>query len=167
MDHQTVLILDFGSQYTQLIARRVRENRVYCEVHPFDMPEEEIRRRAPIGLILSGGPQSVYAPGAPVRGSELFELDVPVLGICYGMQLIAQALGGEVEPADHREYGRAEIDIDYPGKLLEGLAQRETVWMSHGDRITELPPDFVLCASTRNAPAVACESELRKIWGIQ
>jgi GMP synthase (glutamine-hydrolysing) len=166
-EHQTVLILDFGSQYTQLIARRVRENRVYCEVHPFDIPEEEILRRKPIGIILSGGPQSVYAPGAPVRGSELFELDIPVLGICYGMQLAAQALGGEVEPSDHREYGRAEISIDYCGRLLEGLAERETVWMSHGDRVVELPPDFVLCASTANAPAVAFESEMRKVWGIQ
>ena len=166
-EHQTVLILDFGSQYTQLIARRVRENRVYCEVHPFDLPEEEIARRAPIGVILSGGPQSVYAPGAPVRGSELFELDIPVLGICYGMQLAAQALGGEVEASDHREYGRAEISIDLPGRLLEGLAERETVWMSHGDRVVELPPDFTLCASTANAPAVAFESELRKVWGIQ
>jgi GMP synthase (glutamine-hydrolysing) len=166
-EHQTVLILDFGSQYTQLIARRVRENRVYCEVHPFDLPEEEIARRNPIGLILSGGPQSVYWPGAPVRGSELFELGVPVLGICYGMQLIAQALGGEVEASAHREYGRAEIDVGYAGRLFEGLAERQTVWMSHGDKVTELPPDFVLCASTRNAPAVAFESELRRIWGIQ
>jgi GMP synthase (glutamine-hydrolysing) len=106
MSHQTVLILDFGGQYTQLIARRVRENRVYCEVHPFDLPEEEIQRRAPVGVILSGGPQSVYVPGAPVRGSELFELGIPMLGICYGMQLMAQAMGGEVEPAEHREYGR-------------------------------------------------------------
>jgi GMP synthase (glutamine-hydrolysing) len=167
MSHQTVLILDFGSQYTQLIARRVRENRVYCEVHPFDLPEEEIARRKPIGLILSGGPQSVYWPGAPVRGSELFELGVPVLGICYGMNLIAQAMGGEVEAAEHREYGRAEIEVLYRGLLFEGLAERQTVWMSHGDRVGELPPDFVLCASTRNAPVVAFESELRRIWGIQ
>ncbi len=167
MSHQTVLILDFGGQYTQLIARRVRENRVYCEVHPFDVPEEEIVRRQPIGVILSGGPQSVYAPGAPVRGSELFGLGIPMLGICYGMQLMAQALGGEVEPAEHREYGRTEIDVDYAGMLFEGLDNRQTVWMSHGDRIAELPPDFVLCAGTRNAPAVAFESELRKLWGIQ
>src|SRR5688572_6382707 len=167
MSHQTVLILDFGGQYTQLIARRVRENRVYCEVHPFNLPEEEIQRRQPIGIILSGGPQSVYWSGAPVRGSELFELGIPVLGICYGMQLMAQALGGEVEPSDHREYGRTEIEIDYRGQLFEGLDEKQTVWMSHGDNISELPPDFVLCASTRNAPAVAFESELRKLWGIQ
>jgi GMP synthase (glutamine-hydrolysing) len=167
MSHQTVLILDFGGQYTQLIARRVRENRVYCEVHPFDLSEEEIARRAPIGVILSGGPQSVYAPGAPVRGSELFELGIPVLGICYGMQLMAQAMGGEVEPAEHREYGRTDIEIDYPGMLFEGLDRRQTVWMSHGDSITELPPDFVLCAATRNSPAVAIESDLRRMWGIQ
>ncbi|HET9765948.1 MAG TPA: glutamine-hydrolyzing GMP synthase [Thermoanaerobaculia bacterium] len=167
MSHQTVLILDFGGQYTQLIARRVRENRVYCEVHPFDLPEEEIQRRRPIGLILSGGPQSVYAPGAPVRGSELFELGIPVLGICYGMQLMAQALGGDVEAAEHREYGRAEIEIDYRGMLFEGLDEKQTVWMSHGDNITELPPDFVLLASTANSPVVAFESELRKLCGIQ
>jgi len=167
MSHQTVLILDFGGQYTQLIARRVRENRVYCEVHPFDIPEDEIERRKPIGIILSGGPQSVYAPGAPIRGSELFELGIPILGICYGMQLMAQALGGEVEASDHREYGRTEIEIEYPGKLFEGLEARQTVWMSHGDRVAELPPDFVLCGGTRNAPAVAFESELRKLWGIQ
>jgi GMP synthase (glutamine-hydrolysing) len=167
MSHQTVLILDFGGQYTQLIARRVRENRVYCEVHPFDIPEEEIAARDPVGIILSGGPQSVYAPGAPIRGSELFELGVPILGICYGMQLMAQALGGEVEPAEHREYGRTEIEIDYRGKLFEGLEERQTVWMSHGDSITELPPDFLLCAATRSSPAVAIESELRQLWGIQ
>jgi GMP synthase (glutamine-hydrolysing) len=166
-EHQTIVILDFGGQYTQLIARRVRENRVYCEVHPFDLPEEEILRRAPIGVILSGGPQSVYAPGAPVRGSELFELGIPVLGICYGMQLVAQALGGEVEAAERREYGRAEIDVEVAGRLFEGLDARQTVWMSHGDRVTELPPDFLLTASTSNAPAVAFESELRQIWGIQ
>ncbi|HEV8240885.1 MAG TPA: glutamine-hydrolyzing GMP synthase [Thermoanaerobaculia bacterium] len=167
MSHQTVLILDFGGQYTQLIARRVRENRVYCEVHPFDIPEEEIERRAPIGLILSGGPQSVYWPGAPVRGSELFELGIPVLGICYGAQLMAQALGGDVVAAEHREYGRAEIEIDYPGMLFEGLEGKQTVWMSHGDHITELPPDFALLASTPNSPVVAFESELRKLCAIQ
>ena len=119
--HQTVLILDFGSQFTQLIARRVRENRVYCEVHPFDLPIEEIRRRQPLGLILSGGPQSVYEPGAPTAKPALFDLGMPVLGICYGMQVMAHELGGGVEGSSHREYGRAEISISDPGKLFEGL----------------------------------------------
>jgi GMP synthase (glutamine-hydrolysing) len=167
MTHQTVLILDFGSQYTQLIARRVRENRVYCEVHPFDLPAEEIRRLQPIGIILSGGPQSVYSEAAPLRDASLFELGLPVLGICYGMQLAAHVLGGEVEPARQREYGRAEILIERPGALFEGLSAREPVWMSHGDRIGRLPPGFDRIATTRNAPVVAFENAARKIWGIQ
>src|SRR3954454_7549771 len=138
--HQSILILDFGSQFTQLIARRVRENRVYCEVHPFDFPLEEIRRRQPVGLILSGGPQSVYEEGAPSAKPELFGLGVPVLGICYGMQVMAHELGGGVEGSSHREYGRAEIEITAQGKLFAGLAACETVWMSHGDRVRGLPP---------------------------
>src|SRR5580693_5540550 len=119
--HQTVLVLDFGGQYTQLIARRVRDNRVYCEIHPFDYPIAEIRRRRPIGLILSGGPQSVFAPGAPLAGAELFALGIPVLGICYGMQVIAHVMGGAVEPAVHREYGRAEVSVVEAGCLFAGL----------------------------------------------
>src|SRR4029077_17958966 len=129
--HQTVLVLDFGSQFTQLIARRVRENRVYCEVHPFDLSPEEIRRRQPIGLILSGGPQSVYEAGAPHADPELFALGIPVLGICYGMQLRAHLLGGAVEGSTHREYGRAEIRVSEPGTLFAGLSPSQTVWMSH------------------------------------
>jgi len=165
--HQTVLILDFGSQYTQLIARRVREQRVYCEVQPFDLPVEEIRRRQPIGLILSGGPQSVYAEGAPHASPELLRLGVPVLGICYGMQWMTQELGGRVEPADRREYGRAEIDVVAPGLLFAGLAGSETVWMSHADHIGEPPPGFAVTARTANAPVVACEDRERGLWGIQ
>ena len=126
-DHQTVLILDFGSQFTQLIARRVRENRVYCEVQPFDMPLDEIRRRQPVGIILSGGPQSVYEPGAPDASPELFEMGVPILGVCYGMQVMAHRLGGSVEGSSHREYGRAEVSVTDPGKLFEGLSACETV----------------------------------------
>ncbi len=165
--HQTVLVLDFGSQYTQLIARRVRENRVYCEILPFDTPVEEIRRRSPIGLILSGGPQSVYAPGAALPDPTLFEVGIPTLGICYGMQIMVHLLGGEVERSEHREYGRAEVEVTDPGLLFEGLGDRETVWMSHGDRIRELPEGFRACASTTNAPTVAFESSDRKIFGIQ
>jgi len=165
--HETVLILDFGSQFTQLIARRVRENRVYCEVHPFDLPLDEIRRRRPIGVILSGGPQSVYEPGAAHADPQLFEVGSPVLGICYGMQVIAHLLGGSVEGSDHREYGRAEISITEPGCLFEGLSATETVWMSHGDRVSGLPPGFRPLAGTRNAPIVAFENQERKIYGIQ
>jgi GMP synthase (glutamine-hydrolysing) len=165
--HQTVLILDFGGQYTQLIARRVRENRVYSEVHPFDFPIEEIRRRRPLGIILSGGPQSVYEPGAPSADPELFRLGVPVLGICYGMQVMAHELGGCVEGSERREYGRAEIAILEPGRLFEGLSPRETVWMSHGDRVRDLPPGFIITAGTRNAPVVAFEDPERRCYGIQ
>jgi GMP synthase (glutamine-hydrolysing) len=166
-EHQTVLILDFGSQYTQLIARRVRENRVYCEIHPPDLDPGEIERRRPIGLILSGGPQSVYEAGAARADKRIFELDVPVLGICYGMQLMAHQLGGTVEGSQHREYGRAEIEISAPGVLFEGCGSRETVWMSHGDRVAALPLGFSPCASTANAPVVAFEDASRRFYGIQ
>jgi len=165
--HEAVLILDFGSQFTQLIARRVRENRVYCEVHPFDLPVAEIRRRSPVGVILSGGPQSVYEEGAPSADPELFRLGVPVLGICYGMQVMAHELGGGVEGSSHREYGRAEVSIVEPGRLFEGLSTCETVWMSHGDRIRELPPGFRLTATTGNAPVVGFEDAERGLYGIQ
>jgi GMP synthase (glutamine-hydrolysing) len=141
--HQTVLILDFGSQFTQLIARRLREQRVYCEVHPFSMPAEEIRRRAPIGIVLSGGPQSVYDAAAPHAEKALLELGVPVLGICYGMQLVAHLLDGKVERAERREYGRAEVELQERGLLFSGLEAAETVWMSHGDHVTRLPSGFL------------------------
>ena len=166
-DHQTILILDFGSQFTQLIARRVRDNRVYCEVHPFDMSLEEIRRRKPIGIILSGGPQSVYEEGAPDASTELFQMDIPVLGICYGMQVMARRLGGSVEGSSHREYGRAEVSVTDPGKLFEGLSSTQTVWMSHGDRVGDLPPGFRATASTTNAPVVAFENPDKGIYAIQ
>jgi GMP synthase (glutamine-hydrolysing) len=166
-EHQTVLILDFGSQYTQLIARRVRENRVYCEIHPPDLDPAVIRARQPIGIILSGGPQSVYEEGAASADPGLFELGLPVLGICYGMQLMAHQLGGRVEGSQHREYGRAEIEVSEPGLLFEGCATQETVWMSHGDRVAELPPGFRARASTANAPVVAFEDSSRHFYGIQ
>ena len=165
--HQSVLILDFGSQFTQLIARRVRENRVYCEVQPFDFPVEEIRRRNPIGLILSGGPQSIYEKGAPTAHRDLFKLGVPVLGICYGMYVMAHELGGGVEGSNLREYGRAEITIEEPGKLFAGLSSCETVWMSHGDRVRYLPAGFRTTAASTNAPIVAFEDTKRGFYGIQ
>ena len=165
--HQTVLVLDFGSQYTQLIARRVRENRVYCEIQPFDLSADEIRRRAPIGVILSGGPQSVYAEDANRLDREIFELGIPVLGICYGQQLMAHVLGGGVVPAAAREYGRAEIRIDRRDPLFEGLSEVETVWMSHGDHVERPPAGFEITASTPSAPVVAMQDLERGLFGIQ
>ncbi len=165
--HESVLVLDFGSQYTQLIARRVRENRVYCEIHPHDLSAAEIADKNAIGIILSGGPQSVYESEALHPDPELFELGIPVLGICYGMQVLAHLLGGEVEASDRREYGRAEIDIAGGSPLFEGLSSRETVWMSHGDRVGQPPSGFGVTASTANAPAVALADEERRIYGIQ
>src|SRR5207248_9744068 len=139
---ETVLVLDFGSQYTQLIARRIREQRVYSVVHPFDYPIAKIRELAPKAIILSGGPQSVYAETAPICSREVFELGVPILAICYGMQLTAYLLDGKVEPAAEREYGRAEIDVVADSPLFADTPPRQQVWASHGDRIVEGPPGF-------------------------
>lgn len=165
--HQTVLVLDFGSQFTQLIARRLRENRVYCEIHPFDLPLAEIRRRQPIGIILSGGPQSVFADGAPSAERELFALGIPVLGVCYGMQLMAHVLGGEVKGHNRREYGRAEIEVCEAGLLFDGVAPRQTVWMSHGDQVAKLPGGFRGTATSENAPYVAMVDAERRLYAIQ
>ena len=167
--HQTVLILDFGSQYTQLIARRVRENRVYCEVHPFDLPVEEIRRRKPVGLILSGGPQSVYEPGAPRRDRELFELGVPVLGICYGMQLMAHELGGEVEGSDApRVRPRRDRRSHAAGQAVRGARRpARRVWMSHGDQVATCRPASAPRAATTNAPGRRLRGRRAPLYGIQ
>lgn len=165
--HQLILILDFGSQFTQLIARRVREHGAYCEVHPFGLSLAEIRRRDPVGLILSGGPQSVYDPGAPRVDPALFDLGIPVLGICYGMQMMAHLLGGRVEPAGRREYGRAEVEVLGESVLFAGLGPRETVWMSHGDHVTGAPAGFAISARTENADIVGLEWAARGLFGIQ
>lgn len=165
--HQLVLILDYGSQYTQLIARRLRENRVYCEIHPPDLDLQEIRRRRPIGIVLSGGPQSVYEDGAATAPRELFDLGIPVLGICYGMHIMAHVLDGAVESATTREYGRALIDVRPDGLLFTGLPERQTVWMSHGDRIGDLPAGFTRTATSDNAPVVGMEDAERRLFGIQ
>ena len=170
--HQTLLILDFGSQFTQLIARRVRENRVYCEVHPFDLPVEEIRRRSPVGVILSGGPQSVYEEGAPGASPELFALGVPVLGICYGMQVMAHELGGGVEGSDHREYGRAEISVVAPGELFAGLADYD-VWFTALRReqsptranLQEIEPFKLPTGKTLQKVSPLATWTVREIWG--
>jgi len=165
--HQTVLILDFGSQFTQLIARRVRECGVYSEVLSPDTPAADVLARQPIGIILSGGPQSVYEEGAVSVDPEIFHGGVPVLGICYGMHLMAHTLGGTVTPADRREYGRAEIDFEASSCLFDGLEAGQTVWMSHGDHVTELPEGFSPIASTESVPVIGFEAPERKLYSIQ
>jgi GMP synthase (glutamine-hydrolysing) len=160
---ETILILDFGGQYTQLIGRRIREANVYTEIIPFNTPLEKIRAVQPKGLILSGGPASVYEADAPISDPGIFNLDVPVLGICYGMQLIGKVLGGQVEPSTQREYGSRELESIQPSALLNDMRR---VWMSHGDRILQPPPDFDVTARTQNTIA-AMENPRRKIFGIQ
>ena len=165
--NQEVLVLDFGGQYSQLIARRVRECGVFSELLPHDTPLEEIRRRAPLGLILSGGPASVYADGAPALRLDLLELGVPVLGICYGMQVMALALGGRVELAESGEFGRCELRVRNPGRLLAGLPVEQSCWMSHRDSVFELPPGFSALASSPSSPVAALEDTDRGLYGIQ
>ncbi|MEO6324386.1 MAG: glutamine-hydrolyzing GMP synthase [Thermoanaerobaculia bacterium] len=162
----SVVVLDFGSQFTQIIARRIREAHVRSIVLPFQTPAEDVKRLAPKGVILSGGPNSVYDPGAPLGDPALFALGVPVLGLCYGMQWIAQRFGGSVVHAEGREYGRATVNVR-GGRLFRGLGPDETVWMSHGDHI-DVPPDgFVVTASTTNAPVAAFEDESRGLYALQ
>jgi GMP synthase (glutamine-hydrolysing) len=170
-----ILILDFGSQYTQLIARRVREIGVYCEIHPYDMDEEALRVFHPHGVILSGGPETVTGGDAPCAPQQVFELGVPVLGICYGMQTMAAQLGGKVENADHHEYGYAQVRARGHSRLLKDIEDHTSeegyglldVWMSHGDRVVELPPAFKLMASTDAAPIAAMADDERAYYGVQ
>jgi GMP synthase (glutamine-hydrolysing) len=163
---QTVLVLDFGSQFSQLIARRVREANVYCELVPGTTPWAELKKREPAGLILSGGPASVYEPGAPQVDPEALRAGIPVLGICYGMQLIAHHLGGKVDPGHAREYGPALLAVREPNGLFQGLNDELPVWMSHGDHVSELPPGFHSLASSGNSP-VAAFTNGQGIFGIQ
>ena len=168
--HDTVLIIDFGSQVTQLIARRVREEGVYSEVVPFQKAAEAMARIKPKAIILSGGPASVIEGESPRAPQGVFEADVPVLGICYGEQTMAAQLGGTVESGHHREFGRAEIQITKPIPLFEGVwveGQRYLVWMSHGDRVTALPDGFEVVATSENAPFAAIANESRKFYGVQ
>ncbi len=170
-----ILILDFGAQYTQLIARRVRELGVYCEIRPWDLSEAEVRAFRPRGVILSGGPESVTAEGPPRAPQAVFELGVPVLGICYGMQTMAQQLGGRVTPSSEREFGYAEVTVTGASRLLDELADRRNaagdavldVWMSHGDRVATLPPGFVPSAATGTIPYAAMSDERRRFYGVQ
>jgi GMP synthase (glutamine-hydrolysing) len=166
---RAVLILDFGSQYTQLIARRIRELAVYSEIHPFNLPLEEIRRREPLAIVLSGGPASCFEPGAPTVSPELYNLGIPILGICYGAQLTAKLLGGKVAPAPKHEYGRAHVRIDRNDGVFHGFNPGDeiAVWMSHGDRVESLPDGFVESGSSDNAPAAAFEQPYRQIHCVQ
>jgi GMP synthase (glutamine-hydrolysing) len=170
-----ILILDFGSQYTQLIARRVREAGVYCELHPWDLDAEHIRAFAPKGIVLSGGPQSVHEEETPRASDLVFDLGVPVLGICYGMQAMAAQLGGAVAPATHREYGYAQVRARGHSKLLRDIEDHTTpegygmldVWMSHGDRVDAVPPGFRVICETPNAPLAGMADEDRGFYGLQ
>jgi GMP synthase (glutamine-hydrolysing) len=164
-----ILILDFGSQYTQLIARRVREQKVYSEIHPYNLSLARIRELAPKGIILSGGPSSAYDTGAPRVVPEIYGLGVPILGICYGVQLTALLLGGKVVAAQHREYGRANLRITKPGDLFHGfnVGEEIPVWMSHGDRVEELPSGFSVVGESVNCPAAAVAAPDRRFWGVQ
>ena len=155
---EEVVVLDFGGQYSQLIARRVRECGVYSELLPHHVPVENVLRRRPRGVILSGGPSSVYADDAPPLRRELLELGVPVLGICYGMQLLARELGGRVEGAEVGEFGRSQLTVGRQGRLLAGTPGEQTCWMSHRDTVFEPPPGFDALASSTASPVAAFES---------
>jgi GMP synthase (glutamine-hydrolysing) len=160
----SIAILDFGSQYAQIIARRVREAQVYCELFPWDAPMEKMLAIQPKGFILSGGPRSAYEEGAPYIQDFIFKTGLPILGICYGMQALTHALGGQVDPSAKREYGPAEIEPTMPGTMLDAISK---VWMSHGDRITRLPEGFVALARSGNSPLAAMGDMKRKYFGVQ
>ena len=167
---QNVLVLDFGSQTTQLIARRVREAQVYCEIHPFNISIQRIKAMAPKGIILSGGPSSVYDEDAPKIGTEIFDLGIPILGICYGMQLTSLLLGGQVERSDHREYGHARLIIDDTDEIFHGLLTGEPghqVWMSHGDKVEKIPEGFNVLAHSASCPVAAMAHAEKSIFGVQ
>ena len=167
MHEEKILVLDFGSQYTQLIARRIRESKVYSEIFPFNAPLDKIKKFNPRGIILSGGPSSVYEEGSPAPDMEIFRLGAPVLGICYGMQLMAHYLGGEVAKAAKREYGKAELLVDNDADLLWGISQKTSVWMSHGDRIEILPEGFSIIGHTDNSPVAVMADASKKFYALQ
>lgn len=167
MVHQFILVLDFGGQYNQLIARRVRECGVYCEVHPYNMPIEKIKKLNPVGIIFTGGPNSVYDKNSPQCSPEIFQLGVPVLGICYGNQLIAKTLGGEVKPSESREYGRTETNFNKSCILFDGLDDKSITWMSHTDFIAKLPEGFTITATSHNCPVAAMQNTSKKFYGVQ
>jgi len=167
MKNDTIVILDFGSQYTQLIARRIRELNVYSEIYPFNVSFDKIMEIAPKGIVLSGSPASIYDSKPPLPDKRIFSLGVPVLGICYGLQVISKYYGGRVVKGDHREYGFTELKMMQPGMLLRGLSKKEIVWMSHGDKLLKKPEGFTTLAHTKNSEFAVVMNKKEKIWGIQ
>src|SRR5690349_18627275 len=168
--HDKILIVDFGSQVTQLIARRVREEKVYCEIVPFQKAESAFREMKPRAVILSGGPASVHQKAAPLAPMAIYEAGVPVLGICYGEQAMAQQLGGKVEGGHHREFGRSEVEVTDDTALFEGVwrkGEKYPVWMSHGDRVTVLPQGFNVLGTSPNAPIAIIGDDKRKFYATQ
>jgi len=164
---ELVLVLDFGAQYTQLIARRIRECRVYCEILPFDTPLDVIQKRNPVGLVFSGGPSSVYEPGAPQIAPAVYQMGLPILGICYGMQAMAHDLGGKVSAATLKEFGKTQLDVLDSTVLFEGLNPDLICWMSHGDTVEEPPPGFRVSAATENCPVAAMYDADRRFYAVQ
>src|SRR6202790_2994719 len=168
--HDKILIVDFGSQVTQLIARRVREEKVYCEIVPFNRAEQAFREMRPRGVILSGGPASVLDKDAPLAPAAIYDAGLPILGICYGEQAMAAQLGGEVEGGHHREFGRAEVEVTKPSALFEGVwhvGEKSPVWMSHGDRVTRLPTGFDVVGKAPNSPIAMIADEGRRFYATQ
>lgn len=167
LKRETILIIDFGSQYTQLIARRVREAGVYCEIHSHNITVEELQKINPIGIILSGGPMSIYDNDSPKLDRNILSLNIPMLGICYGLQLICSYLGGKVEPALDREYGKAELVVEEESDLFNDVQSESVVWMSHGDYLTDLPSGFKVIGTSAHSPICAIENVRDKIYGVQ
>jgi GMP synthase (glutamine-hydrolysing) len=162
-----IIVIDFGSQFNQLIARRVRENGVYCQVEPADISIEKIKKLNPVGIILSGGPSSIYEKDSPSMDKSLFDLGIPVLGICYGMHFMVHALGGTIKQASKKEYGFAQLTVKEEKPLFTGMESQFQCWMSHGDSAKELPKDFVVTASTENTAIAAIANHKKKFYGLQ
>ena len=168
MKRELVIVMDFGGQYNQLVARRVRECNVYCEIYSYKTPLEKIKEMNPKGIILTGGPNSCYLEDSPTYSKELFELDIPVLGLCYGAQLMQHVLGGKVERADVREYGKSILLVDQPqSKILKGVPETSTVWMSHFDYISKIAPGFEITTHTKDCPVASCEDKEKDLYAIQ
>ena len=164
---EMVVVVDFGGQYNQLIARRVRENNVYCEVYPYNKALEKIKELQPKGIIFTGGPASVYEENAPKMDAEVFELGIPVLGMCYGMQFMAHTLGGHVTSAETREFGKTPTQVDVSSPLFKGLSEEEIVWMSHVDYVAKVPEGFKIVAHTKDCPVAAMQNETRRLYAMQ